>query len=137
MVAYHGCHKKLQFWLKFLVLSNVFWNIFMLSRTKCLLNNNPLLNPLLTFICHFFERRSSVLDWAFDVDDLLPDLVLRYSNQYLFVYVGILSGDVYFLSDFLLEIVDLLVGIQLNPLLPRKAHKHESMFFPVSVSVCW
>ena len=31
---------------------------------------------------------------------LLMDLVLSYSDQYLFVYVGIFSGAVYFLSDF-------------------------------------
>ena len=60
MVAYYWCHRKLQFLLKFLVLPNVFWNNFMLSRTKCLLNNKSLLNPLLTFICHFFEWRSSI-----------------------------------------------------------------------------
>ena len=29
-------------------------NNFMLSRTKCLLNNKPLLNPLLTLIYLFF-----------------------------------------------------------------------------------
>ena len=60
MVAYYACYKKLQFWLRFLVLSNVFWNNLMLSITKCLLNNKPLLNPLLTFYCHFSEWRSSI-----------------------------------------------------------------------------
>ena len=81
MVAYYGCHKKLQFCLKFLVLSNAFWNNLMLSRTKCFLNKKPLLNPLLTFICHFFEddppSRYFVLDWAFGVDDFLMDLVFE------------------------------------------------------------
>ena len=43
-----------------MVLSNIFWNNFMLSRKKCLLNNKSLTNPLLTFICHFFEWRSSI-----------------------------------------------------------------------------
>ena len=52
----------------------------------------------------------------------LTDLVLNYSDQYLFVYVGIFSGAVFFLSDFLLEIVHLLVGILLNPLIPKKTH---------------
>ena len=32
----------------------------------------------------------------------LTDLVLSYSDPYLFVYVGIFSGAVYFLSVFLL-----------------------------------
>ena len=67
----------------------------------------------------------------------LTDLVLSYSDQYLFVYVGIFSGVLYFLSDFLLEIVHLLVGILLNPLLPKTTNAHESMLFSVSVSVCW
>ena len=117
-----------------MVLSNIFWNNFMLSRTKCLLNNKSLTNPLLTFICHFFEWRSSIpilgtwvsfwYLWFF-----LTDLVLNYSDQYLFVYVGIFSGAVYFLSDFLLEIVHLLVGILLNPLLPKKTRAHDSTFF--------
>ena len=52
----------------------------------------------------------------------LTDLVLNYSDQYLFVYVRIFSGVVFFLSDFLLEIVHLLVGILLNPLIPKKTH---------------
>ena len=46
--------------ITFLVLLDVFWNNFMLSKTKCLLRNKPLLNPLLTFICHLFEWRSSI-----------------------------------------------------------------------------
>ena len=71
-----------------------------------------------------------VLEWAFGIYDFfLTDLVLNYSDQYLFVYVGIFSGAVYFLSDFLLEIVHLLVGILLNPLLPKKARAHDSTFF--------
>ena len=59
----------------------------------------------------------------------LTDLVLSYSDKYLFVYVRIFSGVLYFLSDFLLEIVHLLVGILFNPLLPNKTNAHESMFF--------
>ena len=82
MVAYYGCHKKLQFWLKFLVLSNVFWNNFMLSRPKCLLNKEPLLNPLLTFICHFFEWwPGSELLWSIFIclpGDLLRDCLLTF-----------------------------------------------------------
>ena len=63
-----------------------------------------------------------VLEWAFGVNDFFdrPGSELLWSI--FFVYVGILSGAVFFLSDFLLEIVHLLVGILLNPLIPKKTH---------------
>ena len=34
----------------------------------------------------------------------LTNLILSYSDKYLFVYVGIFSGAVYFLSEIFLEI---------------------------------
>ena len=130
MGAYDRCHRKLQFWLKFLILLNVFWTIL------CFLEQNvfwtTLLNPLLTLTWNFFEWWSS-LAWNLTVllvlMNFLTNLILSYSDEYLFVYVGIFLGAAYFLSEIFLEIVHLLVGILLNPLLPKKTYAPESVFF--------
>ena len=132
MVGYYGSHKKLQFWLKFLVLSNVFWNNVMLSRTKCLLYNKPLLNPLLTFICHFFEWRSSIPIlgtwlsfrgwWFFWRTWFWATLI----NIYSFTWGS--SQDLF--TSFLNFYCKLIF-------LSEDSKKRIQEFFPVSVSVCW
>ena len=105
-------------------------NNFMLSRTKCLLKNTSksftyaYLNFLWMMILHRYTWNLTVLLVFF-----LANLILSYSDEYLFVYVGIFSGAVYFLSEIFLEIVHLLVGILLNPLLPKKTYASESVFF--------
>ena len=107
-------------------------NNFMLSRTKCLLNNTSksftyaYLNFLWMMILPRYTWNLSVL---LVLIIFLTNLILSYSDKYLFVYVGIFSGAVYFLSEIFLEIVHLLVGILLNPLLPKKTYAPESVFF--------
>ena len=132
MVAYYACYKKLQFWLRFLVLSNVFWNNLMLSITKCLLNNKPLLNPLLTFYCHFSEWRSSIpilgtwlsfwCWWFFWRTWFWATLINIYSLTW-----GSSQGLFTSFLIFYCKLVFLL----------EDSKKRIQEFFPVSVSVCW
>ena len=107
-------------------------NNFMLSRTKCLLNNTSksftyaYLNFLWMMILPRYTWNLTVL---LVLMIFLTNLILSYSDEYLFVYVGIFSGAAYFLSEIFLEIVHLLVGILLNPPLPKKTYAPESVFF--------